>query len=490
LKWVAAGGTLIVYDVGKAADQSADLARVLELPSRPPQSQTWRPANPAEFKTITVIQEGGTSLMMPGMPGGAPAAAVVSGPGFAVELTPTVVDAQGNVVSLDTHAGGWTVAAETFSRTESLAGQIFAFPGNPFPGSASDWAWWLNTAKLGNLKFTTRNGISSRQAHPEFLEFLIKGVGAIPVISFVVLITIFAALIGPVNYFVVWRRKQLYLLVLTIPVIAVLTTSSLFGYAMIADGFGVQSRLRSFTVLDQYSKTAVSFNRISLYAGLVPSSGLKFSPDTAVFPVWPDHDCLESGNVDWTDTQHLARGWLRSRTPAQFETIAVRAERARIDVKAAGSAQLDVANGLEWDVELLIVKDETGKLYAARKLPAGASTKAGVAGPEDLQALTKFVSDDALQAPQGAAGIESYSPFSRSGRRAWMYYTQQETPASFKGSTLENNLRMLSKAAQEPSAGGLPLRTYVAVFSRNPGIELGIERTRPSGGLHILLGYY
>jgi hypothetical protein len=372
-----------------------------------------------------------------------------------------------------------------------VAGQIFAFPENPFPGSASDWGWWLNAAKLHNLKFTTRNGLSSRQRHPDFFEFLIKGVGAIPVLAFVILITIFALLIGPVNYFVVWRRRQLYLLVLTIPVIAFLTSSALFGYAMIADGFGVQSRLRSFTVLDQHSKTAVSFNRISLYAGIVPSAGLKFSPDTAVFPIWPDHDGFESGNVDWTDTQHLARGWLRSRTPAQFETIAVRAERARIDVKPAGGTEVEVANGLEWDIELLVIKDEAGRLYAARGLPAGAATKAPTAGPQDLRALEKYLSDDALQAPPGAGGPE-YSAFNRGSRRAMMYgyYGQQETPGNLKGSTLEANLRMLNKAGQEPAAGGLPLRTYLAVFSRNPGIELGVERTRASEGLQVLLGYY
>jgi hypothetical protein len=212
---------------------------------------------------------------------------------------------------------------------------------------------------------------------------------------------------------------------------------------------------------------------------------------SAFFPIWPDHECFESGNVDWTDTQHLARGWLRSRTPAQFETIAVRAERARIDVKPAGGAQVEVANGLEWDIELLVVKDEAGRLYAARKLPAGATTKASTASPEDLNALTKYLTDDPLQAPAGAGSLD-YSPFNRGSRRAMMYgvYGQQETPGNLKGNTLENNLRMLTRAGQEPAAGGLPLRTYLAVFSRNPGIELGVERTRASEGLQVLLGYY
>jgi hypothetical protein len=486
LKWVMSGGTLIVYEVGRPAAESADLARLLELGSRPPQFQTWRPADPAQHHPITVFSEpaAGAGMGMPMMiPGTGPPA---------VGVAPLAVDAQGNPINL-ANKPLWPVTAEAFSRLDYLSGQVFAFPANPFPGAAIDWAWWLNSARYQqNLKFTARNGMSSRQRQPDFFTFLIPGVGAIPVMAFILLITLFAIIIGPVNYFVVWRRRQLYLLVLTIPAIAFLTTASLFGYAVIADGFGVQSRLRSFTLLDQHSRTAVSYNRISLYAGIVPSAGLKFSPETAVFPVWPDHGCLESGSVDFTEMQHLARGWLRSRTPAQFETISVRAERARLDIRPAGAGEIEVANGLEWDIDLLVVKDEAGGVYAAHKLPAGGSLKAATAGAADLQALTKYLANDELKAPPGAGGME-YNPWDRNTRKAMMsgmYYGQQETSITFGSGTLESSLRVLNKPAQEPAAGGLAPRTYLAVIPRNPGIELGIAGTRAKGGLHVVMGYY
>jgi hypothetical protein len=487
LKWVIAGGTLIVYEVGKPAGESADLARLLELGSRPPQFQTWRPADPALHHPITIFSE-------PASAAGMPMSMMVTGgtPAAVVEVANPPVDAQGIPIQ-PANKAVWPVSADAFSRLDFLSGQVFAFSGNPFPGAAIDWAWWLNSARLQqNLKFTARNGMSSRRQHPDFFTFLVPGVGAIPVMAFVLLITLFAILIGPVNYFVVWRRRQLYLLVLTIPAIAFVTSASLFGYAMIADGFGVQSRLRSFTVLDQHSRTAVSYNRISLYAGIVPSAGLKFSPETAVFPVWPDHGCLESGSVDFTETQHLARGWLRSRTPAQFETISVRAERARLDVRPAGAGEIEVANGLEWDIDLLVVKDEAGRMYAAHKLPAGGSLKAATAGAPDLQALTRYLANDELKAPPGAGGTD-YNPWDRNTRRAMMsgmYYGQPETSVSFGSGTLESNLRVLNKPAQDHDTGGLAPRTYLAVIARNPGIELGIAGTHAKGGLHVVMGYY
>src|SRR5207244_731788 len=121
----------------------------------------------------------------------------VGTPPGTVEIASPPVDAQGNPVTL-ANKPLWPVTGDAFSRIDYLSGQVFAFPANPFPGAAIDWAWWINSAKIHNLKWTTRNGLSSRQRHPDFFTFLISGVGAIPVLAFIILITIFAVLIGPV----------------------------------------------------------------------------------------------------------------------------------------------------------------------------------------------------------------------------------------------------------------------------------------------------
>jgi hypothetical protein len=294
-----------------------------------------------------------------------------------------------------------------------------------------------------------------------------------------------------VNYFLVWRRKQLYLLVLTIPTIAFLTSAALFGYSIFSDGFGVQSRLRSFTILDQYSKTAVSWNRISLYAGMTPSAGLKFSPDTVVLPVWRDPSGFESGNVDWTNTQHWARGWLRSQTAAQFETIALRAERGRVEVKPGGPDKVEVANGLAWEIDVLLVIDDAGRAYLGRNLPAGGTLRLTVASPEDLAALSRAFEADQLKAPRGA-DVTGSGPFQRPRHRAWKPPPPGEPqgPLTFSTSQLEAGLKLLAKTTQTTAADKLRPRTYLALVSENPGIELGIERTRATPGLHLVLGYY
>jgi hypothetical protein len=474
LKWTAAGGTLLIYDVGQSASESSDLARLLDLANRPPSQQSWQPADPSLHHPIAMLDESTGPRTVGGVR--------VFGGDEADDEARQEFEAANKPV--------WPVAPDTFSRLDLLAGQVCAFPGNPFPGSTVDWAWWLNSSKPQRMKWTTRHGLSCRQPHPEFSLFLIPGVGAVPLLAFVVLISVFAIVIGPVNYFLVWRRKQLYLLVVTIPLIAFLTSGALFGYAMVSDGFGVQSRLRSFTLLDQHSRTAVSFNRISLYAGVTPSAGLKFSAETAVLPVWRDAGCLESGAVDWTNTQHLARGWLRTQTTAQFETLAVRAERGRLDIRPAAEGEIEVSNGLEWEISLLLVKDDAGRVYAGQKIPAGAKVRLATASAEDLAALSSVLAADPLKAPLGAE-VPNPQPATHRGRTVWV--TGEDEPTSsmnFSGSQLERYLKLLTKPEQPPSAGGLVPRTYLAVIPENPGIELGVDHTRPAPGLHVIMGFY
>src|SRR6185369_10667960 len=39
----------------------------------------------------------------------------------------------------------WENSPETFRRRDVMFGHVFAFAGNPFPGSPSDWAWLLKS---------------------------------------------------------------------------------------------------------------------------------------------------------------------------------------------------------------------------------------------------------------------------------------------------------------------------------------------------------
>lgn len=485
IKWVEAGGNLLVYEAGTGSDALAGLNKLLALDDRRALSSVWIGADPKLRKVITVVNSEGTSALS-----AVPATSVM----------PTVIAPASTAAEEKKEPDSdptappfiWDDSSDAFRRRDVMFGHVFAFAGNPFPGSPSDWAWLLNSdnAVKWKWKWLERNGLSSRMEHEEFMKFLIPGVGGVPVLAFLGLITVFTIVIGPVNYWLLWRRKQLYLLVVTIPAIAILTSGSLFGYAVIADGFGVKSRLRSFTLLDQQNRTAVSINRIALYAGLAPSAGLSFPADTAVFPIWPDDRGLESGRIDWTNTQHYATGWLRSRTITQLETIAHRTERGRLEIKPAAEEKLEVANGLAWEIGTLIVRDDHGGYYFGKDLPAGASKTVLRATNGDLRRLSAELAELTPQFPTGvASGGSNPWDWGYGLRYAMRAGYGATTPAKFEHSLLEQSLGPIEHKSTS-TADWLPKKSYVAVFPDNPGIDLGLEKTNPHSGVHVLLGRY
>jgi hypothetical protein len=311
-------------------------------------------------------------------------------------------------------------------------------------------------------------------------------VRGVPRYAFLTLITLFAVVIGPVNYIVLLRRKKLQLLVITIPLIAMLTSGSLLAYSAVAHGFGTKSRVRSVTLLDQNSRSAISMARISLYAGLAPSRGLRFSPNTAVLPIWPDGESFESGSVDWTETQALTSGWLKARTRTQFLTLTSRPERGRIEVKPAGG-QLEITNGLEWDFEAFIVTYDEGKLFFGKDLSAGSATTIAPASAADYAAFTEMLAREPLEPPPGVDGRDSFGLF-ESGRDRRYRYGSQNVNASFNYSRMEQEIMRLKML--KVSGSKAPPRFFAAILKQNPKIELGLEGTDDTSSYHLLIGYY
>ena len=86
----------------------------------------------------------------------------------------------------------------------------------------------------------------------------------------------------------------------TVPATALATSVLLVGYSVAAHGFSIRSRIRSLTVLDQGSHSAVTMARLALFAGVAPARGMQFSPETAVYPVFPPTtEPGVTGMADW-----------------------------------------------------------------------------------------------------------------------------------------------------------------------------------------------
>lgn len=449
LDWVVCGGTLIIHDVGKRPPDSPELPDLIHVSEYAAESNGW---NAPEARRRKDLENGSDPF--------------VSGERPRREGT-------------NPQAAKWPDGT-VFRRSLAL-GRIYAIQGSAFPGSPADWQWIVDDLGPTRSRWIMREGMSARQANSEFLEFLIPSVRGVPVGVILVLITVFAVVIGPLNYLYLWRKSRLYLLVLTIPAIALGTSIALFAYSAFAHGFGVRSRVRSLTVLDQRAKTSVTSARVALYAGLAPSDGLRFSPETAVFPVWsPTGGGFKQATVDWTEQQHFASGWLESRTRTQFLLCSLRDQRGRLEITGDEHAP-QAANGLEWNVSAVVVSTHDGRLWYAHDLAAGETASLASLTTAHRGEFARLLSRNAPELPERLtrSGSSPFSPLSA---------YNVDIAHQFQYGMLEKNLAWLG---QIRSAGfTMPPDSYAAILADDPGVDVGLEQTAEEASVHVLVGYY
>ena len=377
-----------------------------------------------------------------------------------------------------------------------LAGRLYSVPGGESggPGAA---AWLAVFDDLGPDRLTAadRFGVGGRGANREFYEFLIPGVRGVPGVAFVVLITLFAVGIGPVNYFLLKRRHRVGRLAVTIPAIAAATGAVLLGYALVMHGFASKSRQFAVTVHDPGADRAVTFARTAVFAPRAPSGGLNFGPDTAVLPLpAPGPGGGGEGRVDWTDGQRWSDGLFRGRTRTQFVTVTPRAERGRLTAAVSdGGGAVAVTNGYADDFDLLIYCAPSGVLYAGRDLPAGgAGTLEPIVAEELFAWRTRL--DGTL--PAVPAGMEEEGPDVLGGL-APLFRRGRDTGASFRASLLYRTgeaLRGLNEKSDPVEALAAaplladPAGAFVAVLKEPGELEFGGLTADARGGVHVLIG--
>jgi hypothetical protein len=477
--WVLAGGNLFVYGLSEDRENDPQLRRLLDLDRRAPRGVAWQVPR-VEDRNAEFVGLGPMSIVNPG---GAKVVVTKRGrqsktgtvaPGTASEAAETDDGLQRNDTSFSIRPFG--------------LGQLIASSKvDPFPGTLEEWGWVIKTFKLNRVQWQDRHGVSPRFENDDFWSFLIPGVGRAPVGGFQILITLFAVLIGPVNYFLLRRRGQLYLLVATVPLIAGSTALLLLGYAVVSDGFALRGRVRSVTLLDQVRSESVSWSRISYYAGVAPSGGLRFSKDTAVYPIRPPGTNPSSRTVDWTDGQHMPVGWLRSRTPTQLLTVNWRqtVENLAISTSTTGSAR--VTNNLGANVRWMAVADESGQIFEGENIATDASERlVSQTIAECYQKLREFVDDQPLETPAEITRRTSGGFFFGPRFRYW----GNRSESQWASSRCEEVFELLKSKGTPALQAILQPRTYIAVTELPPTADLGVTSMRDAGSLYVVIGSY
>lgn len=350
--------------------------------------------------------------------------------------------------------------------------------------------------RLPEMRWNARHGLEPNLANPDFSNLLPPSAGHAPINSFRILITVFVLIAGPLNFWLLARRQQMHLMVLSVPLLAFLSTAGLFAYATLSEGFGVEVRARSVTFLDQRRSEQTVWSQNCYYAGMAPKPGLIFPSDTAIYPVLPGWEdstsartLLRDRTITWADNeQRLGQEWLPPREPTQLLTVQATESKAKINFKQT-SGQLEATNQLGSDIQLLVVRDESGKLWMAESIVAEAPT---LLKPVELIEAVSELRVRILQAqPQPPIGLDmgdAGSLLSEQRRQQFRNSANYEYADTGVDSNLLNEAinSLIGLNGSDPLP--IPLKSYVAICDQTGWYSLGLKLIDEANSFHVIVG--
>lgn len=469
--WLAAGNTLCVYGVGGNFAELRNLEKRLALSSLPPASPAdefpgWTAPRASQYgKGLpTFDQQANPYRGVAMLPNGAVVNAAPAGPQNPAPAQPPPPK-----------------DLPRFLLRELGMGMVVAMESDqPFPGSPASWDWVFNELGEHRLRPLRRLGVSRFSENPDFGNFLVRNVGQAPVWAFLILITLFMIVIGPLNYYLLRSHRRLYLLFVTVPVSAAVVTLTLLAYAILSDGFHVRSRIRSVTHVDQVGGMSSSWSRQVYFAGLAPRGGLAYPPQAIVHPIdrWGLQEESRNRRVEWSDRQHFLQGYISPRTMSQMLVIDPHATSAGLRIRVAedGSGACRVRNELGVKLRALLVRDEQGRYYFSEDLADGAELSL------TMVELPKYAGVFRQAATDSALGPPLWDDSRSYRRRRWGWWPNQ-LAASQQTSLMEIMFQRCDVLLREP-----PRRSYLGIGEEPVETPAGAAASERQQDLNVVIG--
>ncbi|MEW6711468.1 MAG: hypothetical protein AB1403_16720, partial [Candidatus Riflebacteria bacterium] len=237
---------------------------------------------------------------------------------------------------------------------EDALTQVATASGNPFPD--------LNQDPFA--------GINSRSKSP--LSFTDQEVKTVSVQWLMIIIYIFAFVIGPVNVYVLHKLEKKIWVFWTVPVASAICCLFIFAYYWLFESSTLLVKKRALTLLDERNNQAITLGNFAVYSSASRSNGFKFSYDTEVRPIMARNYRNTDGGkiINLDDGQNFAEGWIRPKIPRYLHLRTVHLRRERLTIEKNGS-DFQVLNGLGARAKSIRFCMADGSFYECSGVKAG-----------------------------------------------------------------------------------------------------------------------
>ncbi len=373
------------------------------------------------------------------------------------------------------------------------AGMIIGLKGDE--GVISEMHWQIVAPKLANqVSPTLRRGVDPLLGDSRFSQWVIPGVAQPPVYTFMGLLTAFVILVGPISYRKTTRYGRGYLMFAIAPLLAMVTTLAMFGYGIVADGFGTIARVRQLTWIDGTSGDGGQRIRSTYFAGVRPGSGLQFPAQAEVIG-YPD-----SSGVSWEESDELApaivgkvwvsderqlfdSAFLPSRQQRQFVVHQPQPGIGTVALQSRAGAAPQLTSTLDFPLIRVVARDAEGNYWSASDLLPGQPV-AGVqlSGQEPSKELGDMYNQyRPLSAVREAKQRDDYGRRTRD-LQVNINRAIGETSSLLIDGNFEKWLR-----DQLQLRGGLPLNHFVAIAAVNDDV-LVVKDAELVESVHYVFG--
>ncbi|MCP4155711.1 MAG: hypothetical protein GY757_48750 [bacterium] len=233
------------------------------------------------------------------------------------------------------------------------------------------------TEQLFCMESDTRYGRNKNYLQQRFTG-MFSNLHSISRWGFILLSLLFAAIIGPVNYLLLRKKKKRVLFYITAPALALSGMIILVLYSIAADGFEVKSNEKALLLHDLDQKEGAVYHVSGIFAGIAPP-GLSFPVETAAVPFYKySHNQLaRTYNTDWTSSQKLYGDWVAGRRHCGLLTVTPTRIRMGLKVEIKPDGTVSLENGLTSAVKTAYaavkVKDNKTMIYEANDIQPGSS---------------------------------------------------------------------------------------------------------------------